>query len=400
MQERLIIFLHSHDLQHPSWVLCEDETFKKVVYLGEPTELTNIASNKEIILIVPAEDVLLTSTQLPKMSRSKLIQALPFALEEQLIDDIDTLHFAPIDKKNDDNLPVAVVSKEKMQMWLSQCQEWKITVDMLIPLTLALPVTENAWHVFIHETAVVRTNTYFGFACEIPNLSQLITLTLANNTEIPEIIYLHNFTGKSITRNLNIAIDVKEEMHKAEKMLTIAAATLENYPPINLLQGSFRNKNSKFTQTKQLLKILTYLGIAALVLLIAYPTVSYIILKPRLSELSTGIKEIYQRNFPNSKTMVAPQMRLEEKLQALGGNTTQNKFLFILGYIGKAKNHTPSIQFKRMDYVNNQLTLELIAPSSEDFSKFTDYLISQKLNVKQQNATISGTKVNATVVID
>jgi hypothetical protein len=46
------------------------------------------------------------------------------------------------------------------------------------------------------------------------------------------------------------------------------------------------------------------------------------------------------------------------------------------------------------------MTLELTAQSSEDFSAFTDFLSQNSLSVKQQNANLAGTRVNASVVVE
>ena len=60
-----------------------------VIYIhDEWVALDKNSQDAETIAIVPAQDVLLTTAELPKLSRQRLMLALPFALEEQLIDDV------------------------------------------------------------------------------------------------------------------------------------------------------------------------------------------------------------------------------------------------------------------------------------------------------------------------
>jgi len=53
------------------------------------------AGSRRLAVIVPRSDVLMTEVELPvKSGGVRLQQVVPYALEEQLAADIDTLHFA------------------------------------------------------------------------------------------------------------------------------------------------------------------------------------------------------------------------------------------------------------------------------------------------------------------
>src|ERR1700687_202408 len=86
-------------------------------YPNDHANLAALAMGKEVIVIVPGEDVLLVHAKLPKMNRSRFLKVLPFALEEQLIDEVETLHFALAETQDTGDLAVAVVRQQKMQEW-------------------------------------------------------------------------------------------------------------------------------------------------------------------------------------------------------------------------------------------------------------------------------------------
>ncbi len=110
-KEILIIYLHDDEFAKPSWVIVDpDGKIRQYAIRDDAAGLMQIAYDKQVIVIVPATDVLLTTTILPKMSQSRLQQALPYALEEQLITDVENLHFAIALKQSNDELTVAVVA--------------------------------------------------------------------------------------------------------------------------------------------------------------------------------------------------------------------------------------------------------------------------------------------------
>src|SRR6202162_5154925 len=74
----------------------------------------------KVILIAPATQILLAEPELPPGSGAKLARAVPFALEEQLTEDVDLLSFAIGRRRANGGTPVAVVSRSVLQAWLAE----------------------------------------------------------------------------------------------------------------------------------------------------------------------------------------------------------------------------------------------------------------------------------------
>ena len=370
MQEKLIIYLSTNDYSKSSWFLVNEEGIRWRALQDDASSLAHIAEGKDVIVIVPAEDVLLTLVQLPKMNRSRLQQALPYALEEQLIDDVASLHFATGNNQANNEWPVAVVSHQKMQQWLAWLQSWNIKPDVLLPVSLAMPLEDGKTSVLINDTVAVRTHIHQGFGCDKNNLQQLTQIVSVTETQHVKLCTLD---------------DVVKEVIKTTSL--------------NLLQGIYAVRKTKFFQANKIIRVLSYLATAFIILLFLYPMVSYVILKQRLTDIDTHINAIYKRQFSQAGSIIAPKERMEEKLQRLQGQQGKSHFLLLAGYVGIAMQHAQAITLKRMDFQNNQLTLELIATSSEDFSMFADALIQQGLQVKQQHASLIGSHIHATLVV-
>jgi general secretion pathway protein L len=144
MQSTLILFLNNYHEGILSWVELEDNIVKQTILAGEVSSLAEVTKDKTIIVMVPATDILLTSVVMPNLSSSKLRQALPFALEDQLVGEIDQLHFA-IGEKTDTALSVAIIQKDKIQHWLQLLREWQVYPHAMYAMVFGLPCEINTW---------------------------------------------------------------------------------------------------------------------------------------------------------------------------------------------------------------------------------------------------------------
>jgi general secretion pathway protein L len=394
MQEKLFIYLHANDLAKPSWGT------DSYTHLGETESLAQIANDREVILIVPAEDVVLLTIKFPKMSRSRLLQALPFALEEQFTVDVQDLHFAVGHYQQEGDLPVAVVAHAKMQQWLDLLQSWHVMANVIVPVTLVLPIENTTWHVLLHDMAIVRTGLFQGFAVDKKNFINVLQLALETNIDAPLQVNLNNYTDDKYIEKLNVTPSIKENFLKSEFLMSDLIKTGMNAPVLNLLQGKYTVKKAKFPTLQLGVKVVFYLMAAWVCLLFLYPSISYLILKQRMIALDNHIGHIYQQHFPQAASIVAPELRMQEKLQNLSQRSGENRPLLLLALIGKGIQAVPSIKLKRFDFQNEHLTLELTAATSEDFSAFTDYLMQQGLAVKQQSADFIEGRMRAMLQID
>jgi general secretion pathway protein L len=400
MQEKLVIWLHAHDLSRPSWAIIDAQSHAtKVTEKGDPSELVAIAKNHQIIVIVPSEDVLLTDVTLPKMNRSRLLQAIPYALEEQVIEDVETMHFAAGDYQANQILPVAVTSRNKMKEWMTLLQSWNITPDTLIPGVFALPLNVDSWTACVDEMAVVRTGTMSGFACDPGNLGEMLIMALSAALSPPQEIQVNYLQGAVL--NLSLPIPVRESEISSTQLFETMSLAAVGAPSVNLLQGEFQNKKSRrMPQMTSVLKIGAYLFLFWLALLFLYPIISFTILSSRANAVHAEIAAIYKKQFPNASSVVAPKERMQQKLNKSSSDLGDNRLLLIMANVGKGLSLSSGVQLKRMDFASNVMTLEISAVSSDIFSTFTDALTRQGMRVKQQNANLSGTRVSATLQIE
>ena len=89
--------------------------------------------------MVPGTQVLLAEPQLPPGTGARLARAVPFALEDQLSEDIGQLHFALGQRGDGAGIPVAVVSRALLDSWLSVLSAAGIHPDAMFTDASLLP---------------------------------------------------------------------------------------------------------------------------------------------------------------------------------------------------------------------------------------------------------------------
>lgn len=401
MREKLIIYLKAQHLEHPHWAVIEaDGVVRRYAYQDQPQGLSRLAEGKEVIVIVPAEDVLLSSVKLPKMNRARLLQALPYALEDQLIGEIETLHFASGEYQPEMDLAVAVVAREKMQQWLGLLRDWGIVADRMISAVFAVPFVEDEWHVMVEESARLRLSRWQGVASDNHNLEELLRIALASAVAPPNKIIIQSYSQQPVAGSFSLSAPLEEELKLPDQLMIDMARYVTSTPSIDLLQGDYATKKSKFPKMDTMQRAVYYLSVALLVVTFLYPLGSLLILNQQTNKIKNQIAAIYKYHFPQASSVNAPKIRMEEKLHKLSAKIGENRLLFLLGQVGKAFVDSGGIKLKRMEYQGNQLTIELTATTADDFSIFTESLSKRGLQVRQQNATLAGLKINATLQVE
>src|SRR6202050_1946228 len=98
----------------------EDGTPTTAKQRGPLSLAAAVARSAKVVVLAPAAQILLAEPELPPGSGVKLAGAAPFALEEQLTEDVDELCFALGRRQPNGRTPVAVVSRSVLQAWLAE----------------------------------------------------------------------------------------------------------------------------------------------------------------------------------------------------------------------------------------------------------------------------------------
>src|SRR5438477_641047 len=156
MADWLLLRLPSVPDEPASWLVVDARgTPVGPPHSGPLTAAVTRAAGRRVWVIVPGTDVLLAEPEVPVKAGLKLQQLVPYALEEQLADNIEDLHFA-IGKRASDSIraPVAVVARALLDEWLATLRSSGIEPEAIHAESDLLPGNPAHAVVLVEEDAV------------------------------------------------------------------------------------------------------------------------------------------------------------------------------------------------------------------------------------------------------
>jgi general secretion pathway protein L len=121
MPHTLLLRLPTPGQEDTEWLSLEESGQPATAKQRGPLSLAAaVGRSAKVVVLAPATQILLAEPELPPGSGVKLARAVPFALEEQLTEDVDELCFALGRRQPNGRTPVAVVSRSVLQAWLAQ----------------------------------------------------------------------------------------------------------------------------------------------------------------------------------------------------------------------------------------------------------------------------------------
>lgn len=403
MARELFIFLDSsqHDNDHAAhgrWVLCDNGKPLGSMIKGPLVSAAKAASDARVIVIVPGEDVVISEVALPGTNRQRLLAALPFAMEDQLIDDVSTLHFVLGPRHGNGNYIVGVVNRERMQMWSDICDDLGLRVDVMVPDTLALSTGIGTWTILLEDTrSIVRTGVHTGFAVDHSNLNQLLSTTITDAQGVtPERIDIIDCRDININEN-DFSLDSGIELHvnnfKDDSLIWLVEH-FDYEAPINLLFGKYSRKEKVKGHLKKWYPPAIML-MALLFFKLTENIVTYVSLTNESQSLALAMEKLYKDTFPQAKRVVNAPVQMQQKLDQLLSRTgnSESNLSEILSRIAPILRATPGLLIKSIRYQKGRIDIESEVKTFAVLNKLEKRL-SDKAGMKVKIKSASQNKDN------
>jgi general secretion pathway protein L len=343
------------------------------------------AAGKRVCALAPASDVLLTEAEVPTKSGSRFQQIVPYALEEQVAQDIDSLLFA-IGRRTGDSprIPVAVVSRALLDDWLRQLRGAGLEPECLYADSSLVPENPGQAVLVLSDDSVLL---------RAPG-TQPVTLPLAALSEALDLLRpvpvaefggngLVVYAGEAEWQQYGAAIEAEREHFEAlsvqllpEGPLGLFAQSLPGTTAINLLQGPYAPV-SPLSGGLKAWRIAAALLVGLLVLHGIGGATQLLMLKRTERRLDQSISETFEQAMPGEHNTSNARHRMEARLASLQGSTDSSGLLAMLSAFAQARSGANGTAVQALSYRAGLLELQVTAPGADALDHISQQLRTQ-----------------------
>jgi general secretion pathway protein L len=339
----------------------------------ELDQLPADARRASVMVWTAAAETMLTTVRIPTRSPRKIAQALPYALEDRLLGDPDSLHFA-WRNETDGSLSVAVTARARLQTWMDRLSRAGLRPASICPAMLLVPWAEDYWSlVFFGNELLVRSGAMAGFVCPAegatpPALLVTAIQEAARQPGAPEAVVVFHapkgFSPEAWSKILGLPVRLEAG--------TVWDKLREPVAPINLLQGQYEPESALGESLRPYRPAAVLLGLW-LVSSLAFDVSDWWQLKREHETTRKEMTSILTANFPETKTVLDPAAQMQRAVDQLLARSGRDdrELLPMLGKASAAMRSAPNIRLRGLRYADHSLTLELTwpAPTSPDAFK-------------------------------
>jgi general secretion pathway protein L len=309
---------------------------------------------------------------------------VPYALEEQLADDIDDLHFA-IGKRvgNSSRTPVAVVRRSLMDEWLTALKSNGLDPEAMYADSDLLPRNPGQAVALLEEdVVVVRPPAGSPVTLPAEALGEALEIAQHATAEIATtgIRGLVLYTGAAEWHQHSAQVEALRERFDGIKIqlltggpLTLFAQQMPSASPINLLQGPYTPTTSREVGW-QAWRIAAFLLVGLVGLHIAGKATELTLLKRNEHALDKSIGETFRSAMPGEANVLDARRRLEQRLAVIRSGADTTGLLPALEALAQARNTAPGTVVQALSFRDGAVELKLAAPDAASLDRVSHAL--------------------------
>ncbi len=368
---------------------------------------------RRVCVVVPGTDVALAEPEIPTKSGVKLQQLVPYALEEQLAEDIDALHFA-IGRRAADatRTPVAVVARTLMDAWLTELRAAGIEPEFLYADSELLPENPGQAVALLEEdTVCVRSPGAPPVCLPMDALGEALTIAAAapatagaaptDGSATPgegaatRGLILYSATAE--WQRHSAEVEAARERFVSLKVqllgdgpLALFAQQLPTTAAINLLQGTYAPRSSRALGLSAW-RVAALLLLSLVALHVAGKAAELKVLKGKEHQVDASISDTFHSAMPGESGSNDARRRMEQRLLALRSGGGANGLLGALQALASARGTVAGTTVQSLNFHDGLLELTLNAPDAASL----DHLSQQLRNSGWQADLVGGSTVGS-----
>jgi general secretion pathway protein L len=400
MPQTLLLRLASPGQEETEWLTIDDAADSATTrQRGSLTLAAAVSRTGKVVALASVTQILLAEPELPPGGGVKLARAVPFALEEQLTEDVDQLHFSIGRRRPGGGTPVAVVSRKVLQQWLSDLSAAGLEPLAVYPDISLMPENPGQTVLWLEKGRLaVRRPGALPFAVELSPVSEALVvagviadpLDTTSQPKVPESAVLY-ITREDWAQSQNEfgQLSGKFESLKVQLLpdgpLPWLARTLPTTDAINLLQGEFARATDFGARWRQW-RAAALLAAGLLAVHVAAEALQIRQAKHETAALDGQIASVFSAAMP-ADAMQDPRRQMQSRLDRIrkSGAGPEN-FLRTLKVLSGALAVAPKTDIDALSYREESLDMKVSAPSLAALSQLSQFIGTQGMTAEIQSS--------------
>lgn len=410
----LIIHLQHPDQHEFSYVKLKGNSVSGAWQQGNWGEVSGLAQRDNVVLLIPTRDVLLMQTTLVTSNSRHLKQALPYALEENLIDDPAEQHFVwQARKDSPETLDVAVISRQTLKGWMELLKKHRIRARTILPDVFVLPVADDELVVptimQLNDQVLVRTGPLSGFSGVASAFPLVLDSLFAEQEEDDgdesgdtlnqREVWLYADQPADWQQSLTVLREPQPDMLLSE--------SLQQGMALNLLNGYQDASMSSFNRNWKRWRVAAVFAVLTLGILIGTQVMETLRLKEQLAVEEAKNIALFKQAFPKVQNINVRTMRSRVKseiarLEQETGQTDSGKVspLPFMATVAQAFGKEKQVKITEVRSRRGNLVIRFTSPNVELMDKLGKEL-SESLGFEPRiETTVTADGAQATLTLE
>jgi general secretion pathway protein L len=379
-------------VENPSLVVWKEGSpvlWRAGAIAGEPITDDTVLPD-EVVVGLPSDEVRSTLLEVSPEERKHLAKSLPFMMEEQVAEDVDSLHFVS-SALDDEHHIVAFTRRDYMESWVEQLA-FNDSLKVFAPEALCLPLeNDECCAVVDGDEVVLRWSAAHGARVDL----SLLTMLLDSLSELPSRLVIYGTDREKVVSRLSDSqaelIDWRQGGWGAVLMLT------NSLPQVNLRQGSFAPP-LPLAKWWGVWKVVAIAASVALSLQFVSDVSQFQKLKAQNLELRSAIQDSYRKANPRG-AVVDVEKQLDRQIAEFTGEAGVSAFTPRLVDVVTAT-MAESGRVTSINYTSGQLRLNLTAEDFAAVERIRQALEQSGLKATLETSSARGDEVRARLRVE
>jgi general secretion pathway protein L len=405
MPHTLLLRLPAPGQEDTEWLSIDDSGQLTTAKQRGPLSLAAAAARSaKVVVLAPATQILLAEPELPPGSGVKLARAVPFALEEQLTEDVDELCFALGRRQPNGGTPVAVVARSALQAWLAELTGSGIEPAAIYADISLVPENPGQTVLWLEKARLaVRRPGALPFAVELTPVAEALVVAGVIQDPLAEpseesaepkplenvVLYVTREDWAQVQGDFQ-ALAAQFASLKVQLLtdgpLPWLARDLAATHTVNLLQGEFA-RATDYGASWHRWRIAAILAGALLAAHVTGAALQIHQANRETKSLDGQIAQIFSQAMP-ADTLQDARQQMQSRLDRIRhSGPGPEYFLRTLEALSGALAATPKTKIDSLGYREQALDMKVTAPSLAALSQLSQLVAKQGLTAEIQSST-------------